>query len=96
MFEATDKQETGEIEKIYSLAEWCFRQKANDLRNAAAVAFYEHLVDHPYTAKQVSLWIKPDIFRDLETLFESRLGKEKYLKFRKEYYSRDTSIHKPL
>ena len=95
MFEATDKQETGEIEKIYSLAEWCFRQKANDLRNAAAVAFYEHLVDHPYTAKQVSLWIKPDIFRDLETLFESVWARE-VLKFREEYYSQDTSVHKPF
>jgi hypothetical protein len=84
---ATDKQEIEEIAKIYGFAEWCFRQKATALWNAAGVAFYEHLVDHRLTAKQIPHFIKPDMFRDLEPLFESRLGKELGLRLRKEYYA---------
>ena len=37
--------DTQELEKIYGYAEWCSRQQAEDLWNAAGVAFYEHLFE---------------------------------------------------
>ena len=83
--EAHKRQDNIELQKIYDYAEWCFRQPAQELWNAAAVAFYEHLVDEQIMRDQISLWIKPDIFHELTSLFKSRLSKEEYWKLCSEY-----------
>ncbi|MES2773923.1 MAG: hypothetical protein V4722_07050 [Bacteroidota bacterium] len=56
------------LERIYDFAEWCFRQKAKDLWNAAAVSFYEHLGDRDETFSEFTRWIKKDIFIDIRGL----------------------------
>ena len=65
-----------ELRRIYGFAEWCHRQKARHLWNAAGVSFYEHLVDEEPTRREMLVWIKPDIFEDLDGLFRSRMGEE--------------------
>lgn len=67
-----------ELRRIYDFAQWCFHQKADDLRNAAAVAFYEHLADEPATRSQIPRWLQPDIFNACRELFEARLEPEQF------------------
>jgi len=44
------------LRPIYAFAEWCLRQKAKDIWNAAGVSFYEHLFD---CKKRDWPWIVP-------------------------------------
>lgn len=67
-----------ELKKIYGYAEWCLSQKTNGLWNAAAVAFYEHLVDYEITYKEIPYWIEPDCFRCLSPLFKIRISDNKF------------------
>src|SRR5687768_7758053 len=74
--EAHKQNNTELLEKIYGYAEWCFRQKEQELRNAAGVTFYEHLGDDPETFKAIPLWIKKDIYEDIRGLLEDRITGE--------------------
>jgi hypothetical protein len=47
---------TDRLQPVYSFAEWCLRQKAKDIWNAAGVCFYEHLFD---LSKRDWPWIVP-------------------------------------
>jgi hypothetical protein len=67
------------LKKIYAFAEWCMRQKAPHIRNAAGVGFYEHLVDDPETMQAISRWVKKDIYLEIRNLLEYRLGDEEAL-----------------
>ncbi len=67
---------TKELEKIYGFAEWCFRQRAQNMWNAAGVAFYEHLGDEPETRDEMHLWVKPDIFEDILSLLQYRMRQD--------------------
>src|SRR5438067_9325764 len=44
---AHEDDDTDRLRQIYGFAEWCLRQKAKDIWNAAGVSFYEHLFDQP-------------------------------------------------
>ncbi len=66
--------DTSELQKIYGYAEWCSHRQEKDLRNAAAVAFYEHLVDEPLMREQIPLWLSPEIFKQVSGLLEWRMG----------------------
>jgi hypothetical protein len=82
-----DDNDTIGLSKIYEFAEWCLRQgkRAKDLRNAAGVAFYEHLVDSESTLKQIPQWVKPWAFEQVMELFEARLDASDYSKLLKRY-----------
>ena len=86
--DAHDRQDTPELERIYGFAEWCFRQKSEDLSNAAAVSFYEHLVDEQLTRRQIPRWIQPNDFEALKPLFEDRLRPEQFKKLCESYARR--------
>lgn len=86
--EAHTRQDIAELKRIYGFAEWCFHQQAEDLWNAAAVAFYEHLVDDPRTRRQMPHWIQADDFEALKPLFESRLRPEQFRRLCEEYTRR--------
>ena len=43
-----------ELEKIYGYAEWCSRQPAEELWNAAGVSFYEHLFESEGSVDRVA------------------------------------------
>jgi len=76
--EAHDRNDTQELQRIYDFARWCLHQKTKVLRNAAGVAFYEHLVDEPTTRSQIPRWLQPDVFEDCKGLFEARLEPEEF------------------
>ena len=42
-------------------------------RNAAGVAFYEHLADHPKSKEVMVHWVKPEIYSNIRVLFEQRI-----------------------
>jgi len=86
LIEAHKKQDTERIEKIYGFAEWCFKQK--ELWNAAGVAFYEHLVDYEETKLEIEKWVKFDIYKEIRSLLEIRIGKDEVLKLDKKYKGR--------
>ena len=75
---AHEAEDTSALRRIYRFAEWCFEQRhrAPDLCNAAATAFYEHLVDKPVTLEAIPRWVKPEIFEDMEYEFKRRLDRQ--------------------
>ena len=82
---AHKQNDTEELDKIYDFAEWSLNHKSPDLSNAAGVSFYEHLVDHPITARSIPRFIKPHVFEDVAGLLEWRLGERKFKKLRAEF-----------
>ncbi|RPE08810.1 hypothetical protein EGT74_17420 [Chitinophaga lutea] len=65
--------DTVRLTAYYAFSEWCFRQKAKDLWNAAAVAFYEHLGDQPETLGAMPQWVPASIYNDIRGLLALRL-----------------------
>lgn len=42
--------------------------------------FYEHLVDDEVTKEAIPYWIKPTIFKEIQSLFKDRLEQDEYKK----------------
>ncbi|WP_426586317.1 DUF7674 family protein [Mucilaginibacter sp. R-33] len=66
--------DTMQLKKNYDFAEWCFRQKSEDLWNAACVSFYEHLGDKAETLQAIHLWVKQDIYIEIRSLLKQGVG----------------------
>ncbi|MFN8441739.1 MAG: hypothetical protein U0175_13250, partial [Caldilineaceae bacterium] len=78
-YEAHIKQDWNTLDRIYQYAEWCWIQnRAPDIQNAVAVAFYEHLVDTAASNRDIPNYIKSWIFKDICTLFEQRMSDNEY------------------
>jgi hypothetical protein len=88
--EAHKIKDKDSLKKYYDFAEWCFRQKEKDLRNAAGVAFYEHLGDDEITLKEFPQWVKHDIYSEVRELLEMMISKEKLEKADLYYAARPT------
>ncbi|MBY0011677.1 DUF7674 family protein [Paenibacillus typhae] len=72
------KKDTDELNRIYAYVEWCFHQRKRcfDLCNAAAVGFYEHLIEGEITRLAIPYRVPPDIFEQVQSLFEWMLRRE--------------------
>jgi len=86
--EAHNRGDIPELQRIYDFAQWCFRQKTQDLWNAAGVAFYEHLVDETITREQIPNWLPPDVFNGCKGLFQARLTTEEFRELCEKYARR--------
>ena len=75
---AHDGGDEAQLQRIYDFAHWCLGTSSRDLQNAAAVAFFEHLVDEEPTRRAMPRWIQPSAFADLKPLFEARMSPEAY------------------
>jgi hypothetical protein len=78
------------LKTIYDFAEWCHRQKSEELWNPVGVSFYEHLADSNETYLQFTNWIKKDVYLDIRNLLYQRVEEEK-LKRLDDYYSFKTT-----
>lgn len=76
--EAHATSDTVTLKKIYGFAEWCLRQKAEALWNAAGVAFYEHVFDERRLWKAVLPWLSPWVIDTCEPLWENMLETEQF------------------
>ena len=71
---------------IYNYALWCWQQQ--ELQNAVAVAFYEHLVDDELTSQRIPERLtRPEVFRDLIPLFRQRLEQKQFRQLLEDYES---------
>ncbi len=66
------------LHAIYSFAEWCAREPAKELWNAAGVGFYEHVFDEPNIRERVAPWLPDDVRANHGGLWESRLEPADY------------------
>lgn len=67
---------------MYGFAAWCFEQR--ELSNAAAVVFYEHVFDGPWSDRQeIARRIPPRIAADVMTLWAARLSGERMAEVRR-------------
>lgn len=73
------------IRKIFDFAEWCFRQPAKDMWNAAGVSFYEHLVDDAEVAKIVGRYLRRETFEEVKCLIELIRGPDAVEAIRRTY-----------
>jgi hypothetical protein len=83
--DAHDRGDIEELEKIYGYAEWCVRQKAEVVWNAAGVGFYEHLADSNRTLAAIPKWVSKEVFNEIAGLLEFRVGQEKVEELRRQY-----------
>lgn len=84
-----------ELQRIYDFARWCLHQKADDLWNAAGVAFYEHLVDEPFTLNEIPRWLQPDVFETCKNLFEARMEPDQFKELCERYSRRNETRPAP-
>jgi hypothetical protein len=77
------------IRQVYGFAQWCyFRSGDEELREAVAYAFYEHLLLDEDIRRTVPLYLSASEFKSLETVFRYHLDTEvKYSRFRDEFYA---------
>jgi hypothetical protein len=81
--EAHKDGDTETLQRVYGFAEWCIKQKAKDLWNAAGVAFYEHLFDsHRSLWPEFVRWLSPRVVEDCWGLWEWRLSEEELAEVR--------------
>ena len=59
------------LRNIYCFAQWCLRQKSEDMWNAAGVSFYEHLFDDYRSGWHLIVpWLSPTVISDVSSLWE--------------------------
>jgi hypothetical protein len=63
------------LRRIYGYASWSHEQ-GGDLANAAAVSFYEHLLDERWMRPLALPWLNARVIRDVRTLWADRLSAE--------------------
>lgn len=80
--EAHNANDEDLLRRIYGFAEWCSRQTARHLRNAAWVMFYEYLLDDPAGGKYVIPWLSPRVVADHWQLWEAVLSADTWEKIR--------------
>ncbi len=82
--EAHQDGDSESLRRIYGFAEWCLEQKAKELWNPAAVAFYEHLFDsHRSLWPDFVRWLSPRVVADCMGLWEWRLKDEELAEVRR-------------
>jgi hypothetical protein len=86
--DAHARRDMSELQRIYDFAHWCYTQKADDLWNAAGVAFYEHLVDEPTIRSEIPRWLQPEVFEGCKGLFEVRLQPDQFRELCEQYSRR--------
>jgi hypothetical protein len=71
------------LKRVFEFTEWCFEQKnhSQDIWNAAATAFLEHLADNDKRAEIIPTWVKPDIFLAMKSEFKKRRERDGAGKF---------------
>jgi hypothetical protein len=60
------------LKRTYGYAEWSFQEE--ELSNAVAVTFYEHLFDEPWMRPLVPKWLSTSVVADVWSLWEARLS----------------------
>jgi hypothetical protein len=75
---ALDSQNTELVSRIFWFAEWCASQTAQQLWNAAGVAFYEHLFDYPSYSEYLVRWLSPKIVSMHWDLWEATQSAEEW------------------
>lgn len=77
LWDALETNDEDTITKIFQFAEWCSRQKAENLWNAAGVSFYEHIFDEWKYRQKVIAWLSPLVITSYKALWEGRLSSER-------------------
>ncbi|HEV3117487.1 MAG TPA: hypothetical protein VGY58_10555 [Gemmataceae bacterium] len=81
--EAHQARDTEQLRAIYGFASWCSTQKSKEPSNAAAVAFYEHLLDGDQRLwPEILSWLSPATLREVWPLWEWWLPAEKFEKLK--------------
>jgi hypothetical protein len=86
--ESHNNKNIEQLRKIYDFAEWCLRQNAKDLWNAAGVCFYEHLADNKVTLKEMNKWVSLDTYKKVRELLKLRLDERDFKALDSNYSSK--------
>jgi hypothetical protein len=82
---AYDKGNSAELARIFAYASWCSSQRADELWNAAGVAFFEHLPEIPDLVGDLPKWIPQSVFEDVAPLLQDRLSARELTAIRRGY-----------
>ena len=70
--ERSDAEAEQRVREVFAFAEWCSRQPAKALWNAAGVGFYEHLFDEDLWRyrRVIVLWLSPTVQQEVSGLWD--------------------------
>lgn len=92
--QAHEANDADALDRLYSFAEWCLRQK--DLNNSAAVAFYEHLFElkqahWPAIIRRLS----PQVVQEVCPLWEWLLSADRFRELQKRLEAQGKAVARP-
>lgn len=71
--EAHRTNDEDRLAAIYNFAEWCSRQTALALWDAAGVGFFEHIFDERWMWESAAPWLSGKVRADCRGLWQARL-----------------------
>jgi hypothetical protein len=73
--QAVRDDDAATVRRVVAFAEWALRQPENDLRNAAAVSFFEHVFDGPPRYwPTIAEWLSPYVVEQVGGLWALTLS----------------------
>ena len=82
---AYQKQEEDLIRRFYDYARWCWQSRIDDVVNAVACAFYEHLPTTPVLRRDMPRRFGRAAFRELRDVFCYHLSPDEAAAFEQEF-----------
>ena len=83
--DACEKQEEDLTRRFYDYARWCWQSGIDDVVNAVACAFYEHVPTTPVLRRDMPRRFGKAAFMELRAVFCYHLSPEDATKFEREF-----------
>jgi hypothetical protein len=83
--DAYAKQDEDLIRRFYDFARWCWRSRIDDVVNAVACAFYEHLPTTPVLRRDMPRRFGRAAFKELRDIFCYHLSSDEAAAFEQEF-----------
>jgi hypothetical protein len=85
--DAYKKQDDDLIRRFYDYARWCWQSRIDDVVNAVACAFYEHLPTTPVLRRDMPRRFGRAVFKELRDVFCYHLSPEEAAAFEREFFA---------
>lgn len=90
--EAYQKQDEDLIRRFYDYAHWCWRSRIDDVVNAVACAFYEHLPTTPVLRQDMPCRFGRAAFRELRDVFCHHLSSDEAATFERDFLAGEQKV----
>jgi len=94
--DAYQKQSEDSIRRFYGFARWCWQSKIDEVVNAVACAFYEHLPTTPVLRRDMPCRFGRAAFKELRDVFCYHLSPDEAATFEREFLEAEQKFVKEV